>query len=170
MRKHSPRCTKKIIKYSLDCLQTAGFFFLQWSLVQLSVHHGHFPHVGTSLRTRTRITPNTYPITYVITLISNRFSLSLNTPCFATLSMNAIIKVYHSRHLFWRNILTIEWVRDSFVCLPLLTQFRHNSHLLYLLPYHFYHQSINIILWLDMLYQKKNPNDLTNIKTMKKVC
>lgn len=26
LRKHSPRCTKKIIKYSLDCLQTAGFF------------------------------------------------------------------------------------------------------------------------------------------------
>lgn len=42
-----------------------------------------------------------------------------------------------------------------FVCLPLLTQSRHNSHLLYLLPYHFYHQSINIILWLNMLYQKK---------------
>lgn len=114
LRKHSPRCTKKIIKYSLDCLQTAGFFFLQWSLVQLSVHHGHFPHVGTSLRTRTRITPNTYPITYVITLISNRFSLSLNTLCFATLSMNAIIKVYHS------SVLT-EYLDDrmssGFVCL-----------------------------------------------------
>lgn len=146
MRKHSPRCTKKIIKYSLDCLQTAGFFFLQWSLVQLSVHHGHFPHVGTSLRTRTRITPNTYPITYVITLISNRFSLSLNTPCFATLSMNAIIKVYHS------SVLT-EYLDDRMS--SGLTQSRHNSHLLYLLPYHFYHQNINIILWLNMLYQKK---------------
>lgn len=149
MRKHSPRCTKKIIKYSLDCLQTVGFFFLQWSLVQLSVHHGHFPHVGTSLRTRTRITPNTYPITYVITLISNRFSLSLNTLCFATLSMNAIIKVTHS------SVLTEYLFFYLFVCLPLLTQSRHNSHLLYLLPYHFYHQSINIILWLNMLYQKK---------------
>lgn len=77
------------------------------------------------------------------------FSLSLNTLCFATLSMNAIIKVYHS------SVLTEYLFFYLFVCLPLLTQSRHNSHLLYLLPYHFYHQSINIILWLNMLYQKK---------------
>lgn len=130
--------------------------FFQWSLVQLSAHHGHFPHVGTSLRTWTRITSNTYPITYVITLILNRFSLSPNTFCFATSSIKAIMKVYNS------SVLTEyldECVEDLFVCLPFLNLSRHNFHLLYLLAYHYYHQNIDIILRLNMLYPKKKINN-----------